>query len=247
MKKAIFCFTVIILFFLVIPTSYGALNDNDNDGLIDEEEINIYHTDPNNPDTDSDTYNDGSEIKNGFSPLNPKRIKQIDNDFDHDGLNDAMEILFHTDLSNSDTDNDGYKDAEELDKGFDPTKKDAVLKQELEVSLKEQKLFYIVGGIKYKEFKVSTGKKSTPTPIGTFKIINKHPKAWSSYGLWMPYWLGLGKGKFGIHELPVWPNGYREGEDHLGKPVSHGCIRLGVNNAKYIYDLAKVGMTVKIY
>ena len=59
-----------------------------------------------------------------------------------------------------------------------------------------------------------------------------------AYGLWMPFWLGLDRGRIGIHELPVWPSGYREGEDHLGKAVSHGCIRLGVGSASiYLIEL----------
>ena len=62
----------------------------------------------------------------------------------------------------------------------------------------------------------------------------------------MPYWLGLGGG-IGIHELPIWPNGYREGENHLGTPVSHGCIRLGLKNAVYIYERVTPGISVKVY
>jgi hypothetical protein len=43
--------------------------DSDEDGLSDFEEINIYSTDPNNPDTDGDTYSDGDEVENGYDPL----------------------------------------------------------------------------------------------------------------------------------------------------------------------------------
>ncbi len=42
--------------------------DTDNDGLSNYEEIYIYHTDPNNPDTDGDGYTDGDEVKNGYDP-----------------------------------------------------------------------------------------------------------------------------------------------------------------------------------
>jgi lipoprotein-anchoring transpeptidase ErfK/SrfK len=57
----------------------------------------------------------------------------------------------------------------------------------------------------------------------------------------------LGTGSFGLHELPIWPNGYREGQDHLGIPVSHGCIRLGVGPAQFLYNWAEVGTPVIIY
>ncbi len=95
-------------------------------------------------------------------------------------------------------------------------------------------------------FIVSSGVHNT-TPKGNHIISNKHPKAWSPYGLWMPYWMGLGNGRVGIHELPVWPNGYVEGEDHLGTPVSHGCIRLGHKSAEFLYNWIEIGIGVFIY
>jgi len=42
--------------------------DSDADGLTDEEENNIWGTDPNNPDTDTDGYTDGQEVQNGYNP-----------------------------------------------------------------------------------------------------------------------------------------------------------------------------------
>jgi hypothetical protein len=44
--------------------------DTDDDGLSDDDEVNIYGTDPNNPDTDGDGYLDGVEVENGYDPLN---------------------------------------------------------------------------------------------------------------------------------------------------------------------------------
>lgn len=169
-------------------------------------------------------------------------------DSDNDGLSDAWELKFGTDPLNADTDNDGHKDGQEVDWGYNPlassTKKIA---QKIEIDLKNQKLTYFVGGQPWKEFIVSTGKPGMSTPKGTFKIINKSKKAWSNtYKLWMPFWMGLDRGEFGIHELPVWPNGYREGANHLGKPVSHGCVRLGIGAAQYLFDRVAVGVTVQI-
>jgi|GEM_PF-3545421 len=58
--------------------------DSDNDGVSDDDEINLYNTDPLNPDTDNDGYDDGEEItgidnintflnpnNNTSDPLNP--------------------------------------------------------------------------------------------------------------------------------------------------------------------------------
>lgn len=114
------------------------------------------------------------------------------------------------------------------------------------VDLSDQKLSYFQDGLRVATDQVSTGAWSYPTPIGEFAVINKIPRAYSKkYGLYMPWWMAFaGKGSYGLHELPEWPNGYKEGENHLGTPVSHGCIRLGVGPAKALYDWAEVGTKV---
>lgn len=202
----------------------------------------------NSIDTDGDGYNDAQEILAGYSPFNPEPVRLKDSDVDGDGLNDYFELLFGTDPFNPDTDSDGYNDFIEIDHAYNPLSKETKkLPQKVEIDLKSQTLFYYVNGYTWKEFTVSTGKPSMPTPTGEFTIVNKIKKAWSkSYGLWMPFWLGLDRGRIGIHELPVWPSGYREGEDHLGKAVSHGCIRLGVGPAEYLFDRLETGMKVFI-
>lgn len=43
--------------------------DSDKDGLSDKEETLIWKTNPNNPDTDADSYLDGAEVKSGYDPL----------------------------------------------------------------------------------------------------------------------------------------------------------------------------------
>ena len=45
--------------------------DSDGDGLTDDQEINVYHTDPHKADTDGDGFTDAQEIKNGYNPLGP--------------------------------------------------------------------------------------------------------------------------------------------------------------------------------
>jgi hypothetical protein len=199
-------------------------------------------------DSDGDGFSDAQEIANGYSPVNPQDVKIEKSDMDSDGLSDYWELIFKTDPLNPDSDGDGFADGQEIDFAYNPL---AAAKEKLsagiEINLQDQKLRYLVDGRVWKEFPVSSGKASMPTPTGTYKIINKVQKAWSkAYGLWMPYWLGLDKGQFGIHELPVWPSGYREGENHLGTPVSHGCVRLGVGPAQYIYERAAVGTEVTI-
>ena len=119
----------------------------------------------------------------------------------------------------------------------------------IDVSLGYQNMVIFEDGRPLNAFLISSGMKSLPTPIGTFKIENKYPRAWSKkYGLFMPYWMALAPdGKFGIHELPEWPGGYKEGEKHLGVAVSHGCIRLGVGSAEQVYNWADIGTPVIIH
>lgn len=170
-------------------------------------------------------------------------------DSDQDGLNDELEEKFGTDVNNPDSDGDGFKDGLEVDWAYDPLSSDKIkLPQRLAINLKDQKLFYLVDEIELKSFLVSTGKPGMATPKGEFNVVNKNKKAWSkTYGLWMPFWLGLNKGGIGIHELPIWPNSYREGSDHLGKPVSHGCVRLGIGPAEYLFSRIATGTKVQIY
>jgi hypothetical protein len=238
--------TIFIAFLIVNPVWANNEVDTDHDGVPDNDEIYTYKTDPLKADTDGDGFSDFAELNSGFSPHNPERVRLEDNDQDIDGLNDRQELRYKTDILNPDTDEDGFKDGYEIAKGFDPLKGGgAKLVKKIKIDLKNQRLSYYQGDMKLGEFPVSTGKRSMPTPKGSFKILNKSPKAWSrDYGLWMPYWLGLGR--FGIHELPIWPNGYREGANHLGIPVSHGCIRLGIGPAKTVYNWAEIGTEVII-
>lgn len=117
----------------------------------------------------------------------------------------------------------------------------------IDINLSEQIMRLFENKNQVGEYQVSTGKWSMPTPIGTRYIEDKNPRAWSAkYGLYMPFWNGIGEG-YGIHELPEWPNGYKEGEAHLGTPVSHGCIRLGVGPAETVYNWAAIGTPVYIH
>jgi lipoprotein-anchoring transpeptidase ErfK/SrfK len=96
---------------------------------------------------------------------------------------------------------------------------------------------------------ISSGKRGMDTPKGDFQIYNQALRPWSKkYSLYMPYWQAItSDGQFGIHELPEWPGGYKEGANHLGTPVSHGCVRLGIGAAKRVFEWAAIGTPVVIY
>jgi lipoprotein-anchoring transpeptidase ErfK/SrfK len=119
----------------------------------------------------------------------------------------------------------------------------------IDINLEAQVLSTFENGKLLDSYMVSSGKRGMETPKGQFSIHNKAPRVWSKkYGLFMPFWMAVASdGSFGIHELPEWPGGYKEGAAHLGIPVSHGCIRLGVGPAKTVYDWTEVGTPVVIY
>jgi lipoprotein-anchoring transpeptidase ErfK/SrfK len=119
----------------------------------------------------------------------------------------------------------------------------------IDINLKSQVMTIFENGELMDAYMVSSGKRGMETPQGSFQVSNKTPRAWSKeYGLFMPYWMAMVRsGSFGIHELPEWPGGYKEGANHLGTPVSHGCIRLGVGPAKRVYDWADMGTPVIIH
>jgi lipoprotein-anchoring transpeptidase ErfK/SrfK len=119
----------------------------------------------------------------------------------------------------------------------------------IDINLASQIMTIFENGTVLDSYVVSSGKRGMETSKGRFKIENKALRPWSkAYGLFMPNWMALvPSGKFGIHELPEWPGGYKEGQNHLGTPVSHGCVRLGVGAAKRVFDWAEIGTPVIIY
>ena len=169
-------------------------------------------------------------------------------DTDKDGLTNRQETLFGTDETNADTDGDGFADGKEVSAGYSPTStSDARLKKGIWIELKKQQLHQVLGGVVFSSYSVSTGKSGMRTPTGTFKILSKNPRVWSkSAGLWMPWWMAFTSRGHGVHELPEWPGGKKEGANHLGTPVSHGCVRLGVDPAKKLYDWAPIGTPIVI-
>src|SRR3989339_1099561 len=51
--------------------------DGDNDGVGDNDELNIYGTNPNNSDSDGDGYSDGVELTNGYNPNGSGKIENL--------------------------------------------------------------------------------------------------------------------------------------------------------------------------
>lgn len=120
----------------------------------------------------------------------------------------------------------------------------------IQIDLSDQTLTYYQNGKRLGTHRVSTGKWTTPTPIGTFAIKNKIPVAYSKpYDLYMEWWMAFTPdGSYGLHALPYWrtsTGGKRyEGVGHLGTPVSHGCIRQSLAEAEHLFQWADIGTPV---
>jgi hypothetical protein len=118
----------------------------------------------------------------------------------------------------------------------------------IDINLAKQQLSIFENGERLGTYMVSTGKRGMATPTGTFKVMAKSGRAWSrKYNLYMPFWMQFTGQGHGIHELPEWKNGYKEGANHLGTPVSHGCVRLGVGPAAKVYNWSEVGTPIVIH
>lgn len=90
-----------------------------------------------------------------------------------------------------------------------------------------------------KQYPVAVGKKSTPTPLGSFKVVNKVKKPWKpAFGV---RWLGFhpdGWPAYGIHGTnEPWS---------IGKSVSHGCVRMRNADVLELYYAVETGTPIKI-
>ncbi|MGC9522239.1 MAG: LysM peptidoglycan-binding domain-containing protein [Anaerolineae bacterium] len=118
------------------------------------------------------------------------------------------------------------------------------------VNLSEQHLYAYQGDQLVYSFVASTGAAPYYTRAGEFRIQSKISSAYgSTWNIWMPYWMGIywaGSTENGIHALPVMSNGQVLWAGYLGSPVSYGCVVLGTQEAKLLYDWAKIGTPVSI-
>lgn len=133
------------------------------------------------------------------------------------------------------------------------------------ISLQDQRGLLLTNDMVAMDFPVATGKRSHPTPTGTFTIIEKKrtyssnlygkiydaennvvnsdantrtdtvPEGGRFEGASMPYWMRLTNSGVGLHV------GYVP-----GRPASHGCIRLPRSVAPEIFERVKIGTPVEI-
>jgi lipoprotein-anchoring transpeptidase ErfK/SrfK len=108
----------------------------------------------------------------------------------------------------------------------------------------------------WREFGIAVGQSSWPTPIGTFRIVVMHRNPW-----WFPpnsswaqgsspvppgpgnplgtRWMGLSAPGVGIHGTPD--------PASIGYSASHGCIRMHIPSAEWLFRRVTVGTPVYIF
>ncbi|HHV32289.1 MAG: L,D-transpeptidase [Ruminococcaceae bacterium] len=119
----------------------------------------------------------------------------------------------------------------------------------VKVSIPEQRVFvYDASDRMVKNFICSTGLEGSDTPTGTFTVSDRGKSFFSpQYQEGAYYWTRF-KGSFLFHSIPFDKNEKIEPEeaDKLGTKASHGCVRLAIEDAKWIYDNVPRGTKVVI-
>jgi lipoprotein-anchoring transpeptidase ErfK/SrfK len=87
-----------------------------------------------------------------------------------------------------------------------------------------------------KVYPIAVGKILTPTPSGTYRIVNKQRNPPKKYGV---LWMGLSKPHYGIHGT--------NNPSSIGRNVSHGCIRLYNHDVLELSSRVPIGTRVVIH
>ena len=119
----------------------------------------------------------------------------------------------------------------------------------IEVDLPRQRLIVFYSNEILKEFICSGGTPGDDTPTGEYTTIEKIEYSWvARYNVGAYYWVRF-YGNYLIHSVPFDENGEMivEEFEKLGQPASHGCIRLRLEEAKWLYETLPLGVKVVIY
>lgn len=117
------------------------------------------------------------------------------------------------------------------------------------VSIPDHKLAVIEGEQVVKIFPTAVGTSRTPSPVGTFRIVQRIPNpTWYTRGRVVApgktnplgtRWLGLSVKGYGIHGT--------DRPSSIGHDASHGCIRLRNHDVEELFTMVAVGDPVELY
>jgi nucleoid-associated protein YgaU len=108
---------------------------------------------------------------------------------------------------------------------------------QIQIFTYDRKLHFVKGQREIKAYPIAVGKPATPTPAGTYHIINKVVNPGGVLGT---RWMGLDipNGPYGIHGTFQ--------PDSIGKAISNGCIRMYNQDVENIFSQVSIGTTVVI-
>ena len=103
------------------------------------------------------------------------------------------------------------------------------------ISLSERALGLYQGNQLIRRYPVAIGKPSTPTPVGTHRVLEKvlHPG-----GALGTRWIGFTYQMHGIHGT--------NRPELIGQEVSNGCVRMHNPNVEEVYEIVGIGTPVVV-
>ncbi len=90
----------------------------------------------------------------------------------------------------------------------------------------------------------STGKPLTPTVLGEYRVYGKGYSFGSGFTC---YYYTQFYGDYLIHSVTYYQDTFNVMDGRLGMNLSHGCVRLDINNAKWVYDNVPYNTKVVTY
>jgi lipoprotein-anchoring transpeptidase ErfK/SrfK len=117
------------------------------------------------------------------------------------------------------------------------------------VSIPDRQLVVVENEQVVEVFAVAVGAAATPSPIGTFTIVNRvtnptyyHPGKVVPFGPRNPLgtrWIGLSQKGYGIHGT--------DAPQSVGYAKSHGCIRLRNADVERLFERVRAGDVVELH
>lgn len=120
-------------------------------------------------------------------------------------------------------------------------------KTRIVVDISEQRLYAYRDGILDNSFLISSGKNNA-TPIGIHQILAKIPFVhykWT-YGENDPRNYDLGLVPYNLKFAPHIYLHYAYWHKNFGHPMSRGCVNISLEDMKWLYDWAQVGIEVEV-
>lgn len=141
-----------------------------------------------------------------------------------------------------------YKSIDELESSINSLKATSDTNYYIDVDLSNQRVNIFTKSeemwVLDRSFICSSGKASTPTVKGNFTIQDKGPMFRAGSNTICNYYTRF-YGNYLFHTVLL-DNNENIQDGRLGTPLSHGCIRLAIDDAKYIYTTIPYGTSVSI-